>query len=190
MTEWLWLGDHVAVDFANTIVWPDENRREELLNTTTDLESWIAAEPAQLPSLGSLTPAEFSAIIDLRDHAVELLAAAVSGSNLPEESASAVNKAVRDSGTLRTLTSVSNNAAIESIAESPSLAFRGYLAAAVVDLIGREDLANLSRCAAPGCGQFFHRSRPNQRWCSPGCGNRARVDRHRHRRSPTPRSRS
>ena len=65
----------------------------------------------------------------------------------------------------------------------PALA--GVLAAAVVDLLAREDLANLAECVAPGCGQLFHRSRPNQRWCSPGCGNRARVDRHRHRRRST-----
>jgi predicted RNA-binding Zn ribbon-like protein len=41
-------------------------------------------------------------------------------------------------------------------------------------------------CDAPSCGQFFTRSRPNQRWCGPACGTRARVARHAAHRTASP----
>ena len=36
----------------------------------------------------------------------------------------------------------------------------------------------LAYCDAPSCGQFFMRSRRDQRWCGPACGTRTRVARH------------
>jgi predicted RNA-binding Zn ribbon-like protein len=36
----------------------------------------------------------------------------------------------------------------------------------------------LRRCPAPRCVLFFSALRPGQAWCSPACGNRARVARH------------
>src|SRR3954447_9124809 len=42
--------------------------------------------------------------------------------------------------------------------------------------------ARIGFCDAPSCGLFFERTRRNQRWCSPECGNRARVARHAARR--------
>jgi predicted RNA-binding Zn ribbon-like protein len=49
-----------------------------------------------------------------------------------------------------------------------------------VRLIADPDSA-IALCDAPSCGQFFRRTRTNQRWCGPACGNRARVARHAHR---------
>ncbi|NED11118.1 ABATE domain-containing protein [Streptomyces sp. SID9124] len=40
----------------------------------------------------------------------------------------------------------------------------------------RRDL--LRRCPAPSCVLFFTALRTGQQWCSPACGNRARVARH------------
>ncbi|MFB8210463.1 CGNR zinc finger domain-containing protein [Streptomyces sp. NPDC056010] len=36
----------------------------------------------------------------------------------------------------------------------------------------------LRRCPAPSCVLFFSALRTGQQWCSPACGNRARVARH------------
>ena len=36
----------------------------------------------------------------------------------------------------------------------------------------------LAFCDAPSCGQFFLRTRRDQRWCGPACGTRTRVARH------------
>jgi predicted RNA-binding Zn ribbon-like protein len=42
----------------------------------------------------------------------------------------------------------------------------------------------LRPCLAPNCLLFFAKDHPRRQWCSPACGNRARVARHywRHRR--------
>jgi predicted RNA-binding Zn ribbon-like protein len=50
--------------------------------------------------------------------------------------------------------------------------------ASVIRLITspRRDL--LRRCPAPSCVLFFSALRKTQQWCSPACGNRARVARH------------
>jgi len=41
----------------------------------------------------------------------------------------------------------------------------------------------LRACLAPNCLLFFAKDHPRRQWCSPACGNRARVARHyrRHR---------
>src|SRR5213076_2850097 len=47
--------------------------------------------------------------------------------------------------------------------------------------------AEVRRCTAPGCLLLFSRRDSRREWCSPACGNRARVlrhyDRHPRRRS-------
>jgi predicted RNA-binding Zn ribbon-like protein len=167
---WGWLGDHLALDFANTVA---------------DLERWLRAEPAPLPVVESISPVELVEFRVARDAAVAVLHAAVTGRSLPPGPVGLINDRVRVTGVARLL-GCAPGAAVHEPADPVAgvVAVVGVCAAAVVDLVAREDLANLAVCHAPGCGQFFHRSRPNQRWCSPGCGNRARVDRHRHRHHP------
>lgn len=182
--HWGWLGDHLALDFANTVR-VDDGRRLELLNTPGDLHGWLAAEPARLPPMEAISSAELAEFQVVRDAALAVLHAAAAGGVLPSGPARVINDRVRDTRTVRLLTAEAGSAVHEAaVSASGVSAVVGVCAAAVVDLVAREDLANLAVCHAPGCGQFFHRSRPNQRWCSPGCGNRARVDRHRHRHSP------
>jgi predicted RNA-binding Zn ribbon-like protein len=48
-------------------------------------------------------------------------------------------------------------------------------AASALELLASPALAF---CDAPSCGQFFMRSRRDQRWCGPACGTRTRVARH------------
>lgn len=181
MTSWSWLGDHLALDVANTMRWRDECTRVELWNTPEDLVTWLDAEPVELPRPLDVTPEEWRSLRELRDAIVDLLQAATLDERLPEEAVRLVNEIVHETGTTRLLAGRVGEWSTRPAATDPLAALRGHLAAAVVDLLSRDDLANLTRCHAPDCGQFFHRSRPNQRWCSPGCGNRARVDRHRHR---------
>ena len=49
--RWVWLGDHLAVDFVNTTIGLDDDR-EELIGTVEEFLGWIDAEPAWLPALG------------------------------------------------------------------------------------------------------------------------------------------
>lgn len=183
--DWAWLGDHLALDLVNTVR-VVSGRREELLPTPGALESWLRAEPAVLPRPYPVTEDTRSVFIGVRDAALEVMHAAVAGVSLPERETSHINEVIRQVGMTRLLTTRARVADHEPASNTDTTAaLLGHLAASLVDLIAKDDLANLAVCGAPGCGQFFHRARPNQRWCSPGCGNRARVDRHRHRRVGT-----
>lgn len=176
---WSWLGDHLAVDFANTVRLV-AGERVELVATPDALQDWLG-----LVGLGVATTVDERLRVDfveLRDAALEVLHAAHSSRDLPDRATARVNAAVLAAGTCRLLTPQSHTCRYASARGTTGLTnLLGRLAAAVVDLVARDDLANLAVCPAPLCGQFFHRARPNQRWCSAGCGNRARVDRHRHR---------
>lgn len=44
----------------------------------------------------------------------------------------------------------------------------------------------LGACHGPGCVLYFERVPARREWCSAGCGNRARVARHYHRRKEAP----
>ena len=180
---WTWLGDHLAVDFANTVRVVD-GEREELVATPADLETWLGLANGAPAGPREVDESLRRSFVELRDAALEVLHAACSEQALPAPASARVNAAVLDAGTCRLLGDRSRDCTYASgPGTDDTAALLGRLAAAVVDLVAMDDLANLAVCPAPLCGQFFHRARPNQRWCSAGCGNRARVDRHRHRRT-------
>lgn len=176
--NWVWLGDHLAVDFVNTVLFVD-GRPVELIGSVEEFNSWRAAVPAELPET-DVDDRALKQVVAVRDSALGLLHAAAESESLSESDVDAINQAVRDGRGRRLIGDRVGADFIEADAGVEPLL--GVLASAVVDLLAREDRANIAVCRAPGCGQVFHQSRPNQRWCSPGCGNRARVDRHRHRR--------
>ena len=70
----------------------------------------------------------------------------------------------------------------------PSRAYqaRGTAARLAVELIARQGVElfagtgrdRLRPCLAPNCLLFFVKDHARREWCSPGCGNRARVARH------------
>lgn len=181
---WGWLGDHLALDFANTVR-VEDGHTLELLNTPADLMRWLELEPAPLPKVHQVSLAELEEFRMVRDAACVVLHAAAAQHPLPIEAVEVINARIQLTGVSRLLGTAPGSSVHQPVGGVMEVrAMIGVCAAAVVDLVAREDLANLAVCHAPGCGQFFHRARPNQRWCSPGCGNRARVDRHRHRRQP------
>jgi hypothetical protein len=49
---------------------------------------------------------------------------------------------------------------------------------AVPLLAGDHEGGSLRACLAPGCVLYFVQDHPRREWCSPACGNRARVARH------------
>ncbi|WP_247195558.1 ABATE domain-containing protein [Streptomyces sp. GESEQ-35] len=63
---------------------------------------------------------------------------------------------------------------------APDLAVR-LIAHQAVDLFAGPDLERLHPCPAPNCPLFFVKNHARREWCSPVCGNRARVARHYHR---------
>lgn len=174
--RWTWLGDHLAVDFANTTI-GREFERIDLISTVEAADEWINHEPAELPAV-SLTESSLADLRVQRDATGRILRSTIRNEGWEPSDIELINTLVEEGQVFRILGFRPRESRFASGAGFP--AFAGVLAASVVDLLAREDLAAISICEAPNCGQIFHRSRVNQKWCSPGCGNRARVDRHRH----------
>ncbi|WP_437023519.1 CGNR zinc finger domain-containing protein [Streptomyces sp. enrichment culture] len=59
------------------------------------------------------------------------------------------------------------------------------LAHAVIAFLASPDRDRLRACHAPRCVRYFLMEHPRQEWCTPRCGNRARVARH-HQRHQAP----
>jgi len=59
----------------------------------------------------------------------------------------------------------------------------GVIATLGVELLAGAERSRLRACLAPNCVLYFVKEHTRREWCSPNCGNRARVARHyqRHR---------
>ncbi|WP_189221858.1 CGNR zinc finger domain-containing protein [Saccharothrix coeruleofusca] len=58
------------------------------------------------------------------------------------------------------------------------------LATAAIEFLASGERSGLRACPAPRCVRYFVKAHPQQQWCKPSCGNRARVSRHYHRTHP------
>jgi predicted RNA-binding Zn ribbon-like protein len=164
---WEWLGEPLAVDFANTV-----RRRgqeyEECLNAPEDFEAWAAAEDMDA---GEFDLAE---VVAFRDAVLALLRAAARGEAPPRGSETALNRALRRCPLLpqarggRVVLTAPRDA-------RPLDELLALIATSALELL--EDPA-LALCDAPSCGQLFMRHRGDQRWCGTACGTRARVAKH------------
>ncbi|WP_433270240.1 CGNR zinc finger domain-containing protein [Actinosynnema sp. CS-041913] len=52
------------------------------------------------------------------------------------------------------------------------------LATSAIEFLVSGERAELRACPAPRCIRYFVKAHPQQQWCKPSCGNRARVSRH------------
>ena len=178
IVRWSWLGDRLAIDLANTV-----RRRgwqyTELIRSASDLRNWLDREQDRLTVPAEVGDDLVTRFLALRDHALELLRAAASGQPWPAGAVAAVNALILAAPASRLLTGEPGGYRTEPVTPAdPSARLLGDLAAAVVDLLTGPDPAGLALCDAPGCGQLYLRHRPNQQWCGPLCGTRARTERH------------
>jgi predicted RNA-binding Zn ribbon-like protein len=177
--DWEWLGDDLAIDFANTL-----RRRgmdyEELLSEPGDLREWASRQEGRVPVPSpAAARAGLARVRSVRDDAFAVLRAAALGAPLPRGPAGRLNRVALRHPVIAQL------GAEARVGGRPGrldeLLARAI--AATIDLATRAEAAGLALCDAPSCGQFFLRERDNQRWCGPACGTRARVARHAHRRA-------
>jgi predicted RNA-binding Zn ribbon-like protein len=75
-------------------------------------------------------------------------------------------------------------AAIDHHGASPSAIALAAFAADAIQLITGPHPSELRACGAPGCVLVYLVNDPRRRWCSDGCGNRARQARHYRRTRP------
>jgi len=178
--RWSWLGEPLAVDFANTV-----RRRgadyTELLASGADLRTWAAHEADRVPD-----PSEHEAetrlieVRELRDAIFALLLAAARRQPAPIGIEKRVNAALAAVALVPQL----RDGAVELVAPADADPVDELLARTAMSAVELLSSPALAYCDAPSCGQFFMRNRRDQRWCGPACGTRTRVARHAMRARP------
>lgn len=166
------LTGELAIDLANTLRPAHDGSGLDLLMDEDARARWLRGTGGP----DAVGPSQLTA---LRDHVRSLLAAAVSRHTLPPAAVTAVNQTA---ATAPGFAQLEAGELVVRYHASPADAFLADIATSVIGLVGGPERDRLRRCEAPGCGRWFLASRPRQTWCSPGCGNRARLARFHQRR--------
>jgi predicted RNA-binding Zn ribbon-like protein len=178
-----WLGKELALDFANTKILVRPGEELDGLETTAQLARWLELERDRLGAAPG-ADARLEDFRRLRDAIRALLTAAAEGAELPAAGVAVVNRASAAAASFVQLRG--SGVAVESRASTPVDAILGGISASAVELLGGPDRELVRVCRAPSCGLYFLAGRERQQWCSPSCGNRARVARHYARRAQRP----
>jgi len=186
------LGELLPVELMNTI-WADRTGGHDALFDARGLRRWLDAVRDRLDldglpgsSARRVTPDQFVSARELRD-ALRCLAAVATDD--PRAGAPASERAHRDA--VRTVNEACARAPMWSTLEwrdeprriprsaQPAVEVAlARIAEQAVDLFSGPRRADLRACLAPGCVLYFLRDDRRREWCSPACGNRARVARH------------
>src|SRR4051794_29040556 len=158
---WDWLGEPLAVDFANTL-----KRRGadhvELLVSGEDLARWSALEAPRVPALNTAdAERDLDAVRAVRDDVFAVLRAAAQGEPPLPEAAERLDARARRHPVVAQLGGAP--AAPEGLAPADELLAR--VTAAAIGLAREGTEQGLAFCDAPSCGQLFMRERGGQRWC-------------------------
>ncbi len=186
ITRWSWLGDPLAIDVANTVRrrgW----RYIELITSPADLRAWLDHEHGRLaiPAETEVDTALVSRFLAIRDPVLRVLRAAADALPLPAPDVQAINELATAAPAIRLLGATPGQHLTRHLTRADhATRMCADIAAAAIDLLTSPDAAAVARCDAPGCGQLYLRSRPNQQWCNPHCGTRARSQRHAERTTP------
>jgi predicted RNA-binding Zn ribbon-like protein len=191
-SKFVFIGEHPAIDFANTLK-ADQGNPLDLLTSWADVVDWVCcAQLATEPSL-SLPPARGAAalvaVIQLRQEWAAELARLVSGG------------AVSDAFIERVNALLSAETFHETLRREGKKGFRVYrsesqlrgeelalvlLARQIAGFLAEANFSYLRRCAnKDSCVLYFYDTTKNhrRRWCSAAaCGNRHKVAEFRKRR--------
>ena len=174
-----WLGKELALDFANTVVVVRPGEERDGVETRAQLDRWLELERDRLGSAPGAA-ARLGDFRRLRDALRRLFAAAAAGGDLPAADVAVLNEA---SAAAPRVVQLHETAVVESLAGSREDAILGAIAVSAVELLGGPGRDRVRVCDAPSCGLSFLAVRERQQWCTPSCGNRARVARHYARRA-------
>lgn len=179
---WEWLGEPLAVDFANTTKRVGTEDRE-CLRSGADLAEWARLERVAVPPVSArAADARLGEVRELRAAVVAVLHAARARAAAPSPAVVRVNAAARRVPFVTLLADDGGIASVPAFEADPLDELLARVAHATIELAAAGDTW-LGFCDAPSCGQFFAGGRTGRRWCSDACGTRARVARHarRHR---------
>jgi predicted RNA-binding Zn ribbon-like protein len=186
VARWSWLGDRLALDAANTVRrrgW----RYTELITSPADLRGWLARERDRLAIPARVDTVLVARFVLTRDHVLRVLRAAAGGAALPAADVHAINELAAAAPAVRLLGTRPGQHLTRPVTRADQATrLCADIAAAAIDLLTGPDAATIALCDAPGCGQLYLRGRPNQQWCNPHCGTRARSQRHAERNAALP----
>lgn len=173
----MWDAHPIALGLVNTRLLGPRGQELDLLATPADLERWLRAHEDELGPLAQEVLLRLPEFRGLREAVEALLAAAVEGRPLPVPALERVNGIA---AAVPTVLRLEQGPRVEERPVTTSAAARalGEIARSAIRVIGGSTA--LGRCRR--CGRFFVVGRAGRIWCSPACGNRARVARHQARR--------
>ena len=192
------LGEPLPVELMNTVT-AGRDGIHDALEDDRGAAAWLRAVAGRIGAEAGTGPGQLGedavgpaagALRELRD-ALRALAAEATGDPRPPATAPGLTRP-EALATLNALARTWPELAWPA-GGHPARAYRAHgTASLAVELIahqGVELLAGPARdrlrpCLAPNCLLFFAKDHPRREWCSPACGNRARVARHYQRHHP------
>jgi predicted RNA-binding Zn ribbon-like protein len=182
---WYWIGGSPAIDLVNTLRerW---RRRVECLVDGDDLVEWLRRAGLVRQDATVVADArQLGAARELREAIDAVLRSEVDGAPAPFDAVAVIDTLLRGAGPRPGLRLRDGSAEFsDSGPDDPVDAALGMLAADAARLLGTPERARLRICAADDCSARFLDRSPagRRRWCTmSGCGNRAKVRRHRER---------
>lgn len=182
LPNFLWVGNHLAMDFVNTLI-AGPDGPVDLLRSDADLWRWAhdsgridTARPARKPG-SALDPA----VLRLRAAMHALFIARIDGIAPPRAALEHLNDALAH---LRPPARVTYAGGRFQRTQAPlvdNADLLRHLADAAADLLENGPAERLRRCEGAGCVLLFLdvSKTGRRRWCSmAGCGNRAKVRAH------------
>ncbi|HJS25806.1 MAG TPA: CGNR zinc finger domain-containing protein [Actinomycetota bacterium] len=173
-----------SLELANTVL-GGGSRRVDLLDSPADLVRWLEGIEPELGPAPAETGLRLADFRSLREAIRSLFGASATGETVSPEAVETVNSVSAAVSAYPSLDA--SDPRVPVVVEVPSAGSRtaeilALLSRSAISLVGGPDRERLRSCGGSGCGRFFLASRPSQVWCSPACGNRARVARHHARR--------
>jgi predicted RNA-binding Zn ribbon-like protein len=187
----LFVGEHVALDFANTLM-AAEGEPVETLVFFADVLRWlemtklISKPEKQMFAAGLAGAAAQGRLLDqireLRGHWKHNLERLISGKDATDELVGQINRHLKEDLSWQILNRQGKMHIFRVDREHVSLdvgkKILAILAGRMADFLAAADLKYLRRCAGPDCVLFFYDTTKSHRrqWCSMAiCGNRHKV---------------
>jgi predicted RNA-binding Zn ribbon-like protein len=191
--DFLFIGEHPAIDFANTLPMV-QGKPEDLLRTWTDVVDWLSAAGLSKDSTFAVSRGHVApqSVLDLRQAWTDVLAELVAGGKVNDEFVQSLNALLLEDRFCETIQRDGKKAfqLVRSASGTggEKLAL-GILAREIAHFLVNADLKYLHRCANTiSCTLYFYDTTKNHRrqWCRAAvCGNRHKVAAFRERRKGT-----
>lgn len=191
--EFIFVGGHPAIDFANTLV-PPPGPGIEFLRTWSDVTDWLAEAniskdlPLELPH--ACRSEALKSVLELRQAWKQVLASHIDGEKVSDDFLARLNRPLAADSFHEVLNRAGKRRfhLVRSTSElqGGKLAL-SILAHQIAVFLAEANLSYLRRCAnTESCALYFYDATKNHRrqWCSVAtCGNRHRVAEFRRRQS-------